>query len=181
MGNGEISVGGHFSLPGQTTLYEKFKGKGGFSSGLTQGVDVLEINHSADLNNGLKELDQSIPNLFRIYRSNFHIPPNSLRETSFSVIFPGDPNFPDLYPEELDQNLSWFINEFLGQSNSTTSSSAHDNNRTASDLNVSIPITVVGTGDDANITLHFKKGHSPRLETYKWRARISQSPKPFNY
>ena len=164
MGNGEISVGGHFSLPGQTTLYEKFKGKGGFSSGLTQGVDVLEINHSADLNNGLKELDQSIPNLFRIYRSNFHIPPNSLRETSFSVIFPGDPNFPDLYPEELDQNLSWFINEFLGQSNSTTSSSAHDNNRTASDLNVSIPITVVGTGDDANITLHFKKGHSPRLE-----------------
>ena len=117
-----------------------------------------------DLNNGLKEPDQSIPNLFRIYRSNFHIPPNSLRETSFSVIFPGDPNFPDLYPEELDQNLSWFINEFLGQSNSTTSSSAHDNNRTASDLNVSIPITVVGTGDDANITLHFKKGHSPRLE-----------------
>ena len=154
MGNGEISIGAHFSLPGQALLYDRFNGKAGFSSGKVKGVDVLEINNSSDLNNPFSELGQSTPNTFRIYRSNFHSPPNSLRESNFSIFF----------PDEADQNLSWFIDELLGQSNSTASLSAHDNNKTASDLNLSISLTVSGTGEDANLTLHFKNGHTPRLE-----------------
>ncbi|MDA7790543.1 hypothetical protein N8988_00625 [Opitutales bacterium] len=151
MGGGEISMGGHFSLPAQTTLNEIFQGKAGFSSGNAQGVDVLEINSSAGLNVSLKELNAPNPNTFRIYRNNFHTPPGSLREDNFSIYFP-------------DDNLSWFVNEYFGQSNSSSNLSAHDNNRTASDLNLSVELTVLGTGEDANVTLHFKNGHFPRLE-----------------
>ena len=56
------------------------------------------------------------------------------------------------------------MNEYFGESNNSASLSAHDNNRTASDLNLSVEVTVLGTGEDADVTLHFKNGHFPRLE-----------------
>ncbi len=165
MGSGEISTGGHFSLPGQTTLHEIFKGRAGFSSGLNQGVDVLEINNSAQLSTtDLKESNALIPNTFRIYRNNYHVPPSSLREANFTVRF----------PDNADQNLSWFINEFLGESNETNSS--HERGRTASDLNLSIPLVVTGTGEDTNITLHFKKSQLPRLEISSGGRGFSRDP-----
>jgi hypothetical protein len=165
MGSGDIALGAHFSLPAQTTLFEIFNGGAGFSSGNAQGVDVLEINSSADLNVSLKELNAPNPNTFRIYRNNFFSPPRSLRESNFTVRFPDD---------DKDQNISWFVNELLGDPNGTKT--AHENNSTASDKDLNITLLVLGSGEDANVSLSFSNQSLPRMEVHQGGKGFFKEP-----
>jgi len=169
MGSGDIALGAHFSLPAQTILFEIFNGGAGFSSGISQSttpVDVLDISDSSDLSlTDFNEPASPNPNTFRIYRNNFYSPPRSLRESNFTVRF----------PEDMDDNISWFVNELLGEPNGTKS--AHDNNSTASDLDLNISITVLGSGEDANITLSFSKQSLPRMEIHDGGRGFYEDPR----
>ena len=169
MGSGDIALGAHFSLPAQTTLFEIFNGGAGFSSGIsksTMPVDVLDISDSSDLSlTDFNEPASPNPNTFRIYRNNFYSPPRSLRESNFTVRF----------PEDMEDNISWFVNELLGEPNGTKS--AHENNSTASDLDLNISITVLGSGEDANITLSFSKQSLPRMEIHDGGRGFYEDPR----
>jgi hypothetical protein len=111
----------------------------------------------------MQEQDPSgISNKFRIYRSNSPGPPLSLREANYSIKFP--PELNDTVEGNQFTDILRMLDEYFGEANYTNNSSAHDLNQTASDLNKSIRLLVVGTGEDAEANLVFSSSGNPTLQ-----------------
>lgn len=143
---------GDLTLAEKLFLYDNFDGQAGYVPGLMKGCDVLDLNNATDL--GITNLKEAgIPNKFRIYRSNSPSPPLALREANFSLDFP--------------QEVEEMLEEYFGEANYSNSpnppSSAHDFNQTASDLNKTIRLKVIGSGENTVANLLFRQGLPPLL------------------
>ena len=147
---------GDLTIAEKLFFFDLYDGQAGYTPGLQKGVDILDINSASDLmNTNLSEIDPAgIPNKFRIYRSNSPVPPLALREANFSLNIPND--------------ILNMLNEYFGEANYSNSpnipSSAHDFNQTASDLNKSIKLVAVGSGQDVVANLLFNQTANPILE-----------------
>jgi len=65
----------------------------GYTAGSTDDVDVLQVDKNSinsDAIQGFTELNAEANNTFRIYRSNYGIPPLRLKESNFTVELPSE-------------------------------------------------------------------------------------------
>ena len=145
-----------FTLPAKVSLNQLY----GLGNSLELGLlksdngDVLDVeyNESNLTQTDWREPTDSGPaNRFRIYQSNRGMPPRALREANFTLIIP-------------DQEM-YILDEHFGNQpiNPTGTGTAHSIGQTASDLNKTVEVLLVGSGKEANASIQFKKTNIVQL------------------